>query len=103
MLLQLLIGEIDTELLEAVLLEALKAVDIENAYEHLRVGVLTNRLVDLLNKPARNQIPCLRLQSPDIGQENINGQRKMNQNPQHPPGHVMSVDSPFSKLLRTVL
>jgi hypothetical protein len=42
MLLQLLVGKIDTKLLKAVLLEALKSIDIQDAHEYLRVWILAD-------------------------------------------------------------
>jgi len=52
-LLQFLVDVVDTELLEAVLLKNLEAVDVENAYVDVLSG-LSHGLVHCLEKPVRH-------------------------------------------------
>lgn len=53
-LLQLLIGQVDAELLKVILLEALKAVDVQHAHQGGGCGVLPNGGVDLGHKPVKH-------------------------------------------------
>lgn len=53
-LLQLLIGQVDTELLKVVLLEALKPVDVQHTHKCGRSGVLPNGGVDLGHQPVKH-------------------------------------------------
>ena len=53
LLLETLVGIVDAQLLEAVLLEALEAVDVQNAEAHITRALVAHcqRHVDLLHQP----------------------------------------------------
>ena len=53
-LLQLLIGQVDAELLKVVLLEALKAIDIKHADQGRCSCILPNCRVDLCHQPIKH-------------------------------------------------